>query len=247
MTLTSRSETGGEPLELPGWIWLWLPLVLYFGQYLARLLLPTTIYDTYVTSELGLTEETTTFLLVVSLSLGLLCMRRFVLAQNWRLAAWFGVFALGCLYFGGEEASWGQHWFGYSTPEAWANFNDQQEFNLHNSGNWLGGLLDQLPRNLLSLAALVAGGIMPLVRNARGRHLVPGSNAYWLLPTLTAVPAGLLAALATVPSKLQEAAFGHELIDIDAGEVKELLLAYFLMVYGASVWRRLSLLDLERT
>lgn len=32
----------------------------------------------------------------------------------------------------GEEVSWGQHWFGYTPPEAIATTNLQAEFNLHN-------------------------------------------------------------------------------------------------------------------
>ncbi|WP_323761486.1 hypothetical protein [Maricaulis sp.] len=32
----------------------------------------------------------------------------------------------------GEEVSWGQHWFGFTPPEAIARTNLQEEFNLHN-------------------------------------------------------------------------------------------------------------------
>ena len=68
----------------------------------------------------------------------------------------FGLFCLGCLYFGGEEASWGQHWMGWDAPDQWAALNNQNETNLHNSNGLAGSLLDQLPRNLLTLAALIS-------------------------------------------------------------------------------------------
>lgn len=226
-------------LAMPTWFWLWLPLALYLVHYPAFAVLPADTYDEWFTSELGFTEEGTTFLLAVALLLGALCARRFAAAGEWGLAAWFGMFALGCLYFAGEEASWGQHWFGWGTAGEWAELNDQTETNLHNTEGWVGSLLDQLPRNLLTFGALIAGGIMPLVRHARGRSLEAGSTTYWILPTLVCAPSALLAALATMPEKIQEAAFGELLFDIQAGEAKELLLGFFLMIYALSVWRRL--------
>ena len=35
------------------------------------------------------------------------------------LYPWVGIAALACLYIAGEEASWGQHYFGWGTPESW--------------------------------------------------------------------------------------------------------------------------------
>ena len=37
------------------------------------------------------------------------------------------------LFTAGEEISWGQHIFGYPTPDWIAERNSQEEFNLHNS------------------------------------------------------------------------------------------------------------------
>src|SRR3546814_16819658 len=99
---------------------------------------------------------------------------------------------LGSVYMAGEEASWGQHYAGWLTPEGWQAINDQGETNLHNTSSWL----DQKPRTLLAIGVLVAGIIVPLpVRrrpaNREGRFAL-------LLPPLVGLPVSLLAALATV-------------------------------------------------
>ena len=226
--------------DLPSWLWLWTPLCLYFVHYLAWALLAPETYDHWFPSETGFTENVTVVFAAVGMVFGVLIIRRALQAgQRW-LALWFGLFVLGCLYFGGEEASWGQQWFHWQTPETWAQVNNQGESNFHNTDGVLGSLLDQLPRNLLTLGALIAGGIMPWVRHIRGKQLAPNSRAYWLLPSLICVPAGLLVGLGSLPEKIQEKLVtdGPIWVDIQSGEVKELMLAFFLMLYAASVWRR---------
>ncbi|MES1944611.1 hypothetical protein PC39_10867 [Salinisphaera sp. PC39] len=226
--------------EPTAWLWLALPLLLYLMHYPAAMLLDYAVYNRWFVSELGVTEEGTVVFVAIALVLAALTARGFLRLGDKRLALWFGLLALGCLYFGGEEASWGQHWFGWVTPETWQGFNEQSETNLHNTNSGIGGLLDQLPRNLLTLGALIAGGILPLWRRARGRALDPAGRWYWLLPTHVCVPAGLLAGLATVPEKLQEALWGEPIpLDPQLGEVKELMLGVFLFLYALSAWRRL--------
>lgn len=224
--------------ELPAWFWLVLPLVLYFGHYLLRALLGYEVYDHWLTSELGFTAEATTLLAAVAAVVMVLTARGLLQRGGPRLALWFGVLALGCVYFAGEEASWGQHWFGWGTPELWEDINNQNETNFHNMAGWAGGLLDQLPRNLLGAAALIAGALMPLWRRFRGTTLTPGSTAYWVLPTFVCVPIGFLAALGSIPEKIVQDLYGT-VFNVEAGEVKELLLAYFLLTYALSAWVRL--------
>lgn len=226
--------------EPPRWLWLIVPLVLYFLHYAAVMILDYQVYDTWFVSELGITEELTVGFLAGAIGLGIAITRGFLKLGDRRLATWFGLLALGCLYFAGEEASWGQHWFGWSTPETWQEVNEQQETNLHNWQSGPGGLLDQLPRNLLTFGALIAGGILPLWRRGRGRSLDPANRWYWILPTFVCVPAGFLAGLATIPEKVQERIWGEPVpLDPQLGEVKELMLGFFLFLYALSVWRRL--------
>lgn len=238
-TVNTAGPLNSDRYELPAWFWLFLPPLLYFGHYFFCAILPTPVYNAWFTTETGSTEAlTVAFLVGAALAAGAVAVH-FYLSDRRHLALWFGLMVLGCVYFGGEEASWGQHWFGWTSPELFQQINGQDETNLHNTSGWVGGLVDQLPRNLLGLAALVAGGILPLWRRARGRRLTYDTRAYWLLPTMVCVPVGLFASLGSIPEKIMEAAAGGTApINIEAGEVKELLLALFLLTYALSVWRR---------
>jgi len=51
-------------------------------------------------------------------------------APLWRVFLIVGAAAFGAMI--GEEISWGQHWFGWSTPETLAAVNLQGETNIHN-------------------------------------------------------------------------------------------------------------------
>jgi hypothetical protein len=226
---------------LPHWAWLGLPLAIYFGHYLARWLCSPDFYDAWIEHESGVTEIGTVVLLLLALIGGAI-----VTAWAWRrgdrmLALFFGLFTLGCLYFGGEEASWGQHWFGWATPEEWRALNNQGETNLHNSNDLAGSLLDQLPRNLLGVAMLVGGAIMPIVRRVRGNAYTRGTFGYWAMPGFDCVAIGFIAPLASIPEKILKGAFDEVPFpfDINGGEVKELMYAVFFCIYIASVLVRI--------
>lgn len=231
----------GRDPHVPQWFWLWFPTVLYFGHYGLRALASDDFFDRYIFHETGFTEQATAVVLVVTLVFGLVVLRRFLVVGEWPTKLFFTLFCLGCLYFGGEEASWGQHWVGWNTPADWAALNDQDETNLHNSNGLAGALLDQLPRLLLGVAAFVGGAIIPLIQRARQRRYRTGSFAYWVMPGLACVPAGLIGSLATFPQKISKAITGDVVgpVHIHGGEVKELMLGTFLLIYIVTVWIRL--------
>jgi hypothetical protein len=70
--------------------------------------------------------------------------------KNTGLLLWTVIFIIGGIYLAGEEASWGQHYFAWSTPDAWMSVNDQQETNLHNVSHWM----DQKPRIILTVGVI---------------------------------------------------------------------------------------------
>src|SRR6185295_2537016 len=84
---------------------------------------------------------------------------RFPFREHPWLAAWVVIAALCCLYVTGEEISWGQQLFHWTTPEYWTRINDQHETNLHNTSAWF----DQKPRLLLETGVTVGGLIIPLL------------------------------------------------------------------------------------
>lgn len=243
---TKSHSRANTPLNIdrdafvPQWLWLWLPIILYFGHFVVRILVSDEFIDRYMLHETGFTEHATIVVTVMALILGLLVVKR-LWHSGWVLRLFFIVFCLGCFYFAGEEASWGQHWGGWGTPDTWSHLNDQDETNLHNLGGVARPIFDQWPRLLLGLAAFFGGAILPLVRRARGQHHAIGSQAYWIMPGLACVPVGLIASLATIPDKINKALTGelHWILDIHLGEVKELMIGTFLMIYISTVWIRL--------
>ncbi|MFO1352797.1 MAG: hypothetical protein U1F68_19820 [Gammaproteobacteria bacterium] len=224
--------------DLPRWLWLGLPLLITAIPYLLRPFGDNEhgLYR-YVYFESGLIENATVLFLVIACIIGV---RLFQRRQEFPIAGfhwWILLITLGSFYFAGEEISWGQNYFGWLTPEAWQTINRQHETNLHNTIP----LLDKVPRNLLSLAALIGGILAPLYLLLRRKALQPVSVHYWLWPTLVCLPASVLALAVTLVPKGIVALFGHvpTVMDIKDGESKECLLALFMMCYLASLWVRL--------
>lgn len=215
---------------VPLWLWLWSAPALVVLQ-VATKAIDEALYRRTLRGELGLVENLTVAALLGAIACAVLCYRRRA-AVRWRF---FGpcllVLVLGLVFFAGEEASWGQHWLGFEPPEAIASRNEQHEFNLHNDP-FLETFLDQLPRLLLTLAAMVAV-VVPLARRDRARDFRAPGPSGWVWPTLECVPAALCALLVGVPEKIASV-LGLTLpavLEISAGETKEACLALFLLVY----------------
>jgi hypothetical protein len=156
------------------------------------------------------------------------------------LIGWLLLIILGSTYFGGEEASWGQHWLGWETPEALGRLNDQGETNLHNTSSWL----DQKPRLLLELGVLAGGLLYPAWLRLRRRSRPEDRDDpwYWLWPTRVVTPTAALAILIVIPQRL-DGAFGWPVpypLAIRASETQEMLFGIFLMLYLWSFYVRLK-------
>ena len=139
---------------------------------------------------------------------------------------WTVIFGLGCVYFLGEEISWGQHLGGWETPDAWKEINDQNETNLHNTSGWL----DQIPRTVLTIGIICGGVIFPLLRRgeSQGRtgedfliHFMPSKKCLWAGACVAVLEVLLTVGKVTDTTLLPN--FG--------GEIKESLIAMFLLVY----------------
>ncbi len=145
------------------------------------------------------------------------------------LKAWLFILIIGAAYFALEEISYGQHMFGWGTAETWKELNDQDETNLHN----VHSLFDQVPRALLSLGILIGGIIMPLYRRFRDIRLDESSRFYWQWPTIDCVTIGLLVILIRPTLSVVETDA------INTGEMKENLIALFILLYCVSIHSRL--------
>lgn len=142
-----------------------------------------------VGSEAGLVEIIT---VVAALIGGVAALR---IAAAWRrlpspwLAVWFLLFGLGLFLLAGEEASWGQHWLRFTTPDDWAANNLQQETNLHN-----GSLAtERIPKSLFSIGVLITGVIWPIVYARTGRLSPPLGRFGLIWPDPRLASAALIA------------------------------------------------------
>ena len=233
----SEPRTEGRSVDPPLWITLGLPLVVVVIEGVV-LAVDEELFQARVVGEWGLVENLTTLLLVCAVFVAV----RLFLSRGRVASRHFGPFALvmalGCFFFAGEEASWGQHWIGFEPPKELAERNEQGEFNLHNDP-LLETFLDQLPRTLLTAAALVGGILAPLVRRGRGRVAPrfdePGIWG-WIWPTFACLPASVLALTVTLPKKVADL---PQRWDYSPGETKELALALFLFAYLWTLLRAL--------
>lgn len=236
----ARTQPGADsgaraPRATPPPLWVWLILPITTGVVLAGLgTMAPAFYGDYIEPETGVLE----FLHVVEAVTGAvlaaaLLTRRDVRRRRW-LTAWVGLALVGCVYVAGEEASWGQHIFAWTTPSEWQAINDQGETNLHNVSSWF----DQKPRLLLEIGVIVGGLVLPLVQRY-GARLRQGRIAY-IVPPLTCLPTAAMAE--TV--RLNEAVAW--LLDTPGGlyyrgsEVQELFFYFFVILYLSALGKRLS-------
>jgi hypothetical protein len=180
--------------------------------------------------EFGIIENMTVLFLVAAIGF---CISSIIslkqLGPSGTLRIWLFILLLGATYFALEEISYGQHMFGWGTAESWKELNNQGETNLHN----VHALFDQLPRLLLTIAILIGGVIMPLYRYFRKIKLEESNRLYWQWPTLDCITVGLLVILirpilTVIDTKI-----------INTGEMKENLIALFILFYCVSIHSRI--------
>lgn len=222
---------------LPSWLWLWFPPLLLLVILPVRVI-DVEAYRVWIDGEIGLIELATPVLALIAAVIGGLLFRDLLREGRSKLLAWVGLHVLACVYFAGEELSWGQHLLGWSTPEGIAALNDQGETNLHNMSSWL----DQKPRLLLELWVLIGGVIVPLCGLREARRLSSDVVFSWAWPTLDCLPTALLAILVRLPERLKDvfdiASLPYE---IRYNEPQEYYFALFLLLYLAALRRRVRL------
>ncbi len=152
------------------------------------------------------------------------------------LVGWLSGWTLACVYFAGEEASWGQHYFRWMTPESLQNFNDQHETNLHNTSTWL----DQKPRALVELWMVFAGLLVPLIRRFWPTVLWANHDwSRWFWPTAIGIPAVVAFLFSLVVGLIAKKTGRSDLHQLGSNELREFYIAFFLSGYFLSLWYRL--------
>ncbi len=143
---------------------------------------------------------------------------------------WMVLFALGFLYIGMEEASWGQHVFGWQTPEWIASHNRQEETNIH---NLFGKGIDRIPKAILGALVIVSGVFWPLYCRLKGTpKKLPGwFHVYWPTTAISTIAICFLAIWLIGRSFVISDQNNLEGWNLTFSEVRELFITYFLLVY----------------
>lgn len=200
---------------------LWLPAAFAVFITVADYFTPGEIGANWLYSEHGVNETVQWIIAFAAVYIGTTTVMSKDTAP-W-LRAWAGVAALGCLYIGLEEISYGQQFFNWNTPEYWSVINDQGETNLHNTSSWF----DQKPRALLMLGIIVGGLVFPLLRRFKPNTLPPQFNIIYPSDCLKWV------ALLTLLSYLSKVFYKVTDIVIyeRPSEINETYIYYFMLLY----------------
>ncbi|MDJ0949230.1 MAG: hypothetical protein QNJ94_09930 [Alphaproteobacteria bacterium] len=225
--------------DAPSWLTVWLPVLIFIAVYALRLLdRDNTLVSLWIDSEYGAVENGTVLLLLIAVAFLLPAYVNRKRLPHRALGWWLLACIIGCLFFAGEEASWGQHWFGWESPEFFRDHNRHGETNLHNIGLQT---TSRIPKFILSAGIVALGLIVPLIQRRRRIAFDPVTNRlYWFLPT----SAGMVWVVFLIITRLIERAKTWSEIDslafaLNLKEVNELFLAGFILVYSVSLWRRL--------
>ena len=195
--------------------------------------------------EYGLIENATALMLLGAVFLFLVCLKK---AETPWEKGWLLILAVGAIYFLGEEISWGYHFFHYDIDADLVALNDQQEPNLHNLTGTFEILFDKLPRQLLSIG-IVIGGVLGCVadrkpswpKNASVCRLIPSGNTLFI---------AVVANIVSVPEKIADHVFSETpqwlMLGNDSGELKECLIAFFILLYAYGLYRHFSSVRISR-
>jgi glucan phosphoethanolaminetransferase (alkaline phosphatase superfamily) len=177
-------------------------------------------------------EHLTVVVLVVAIAAGvyLLWRLRKRLPLPW-LKYWMLLCTAGAVYFAGEEASWGQWYFGWETPEEFARLNRQGETNLHNTSE----ALNYYPKLLSGLFVVLVGWLIPWTLHLRGWKPRPQDWLEWILAPRACWPVGFLFLVFWICSEIELSPLDR----LGASEWRELWIAWFLTLYLISYAVRL--------
>ncbi len=227
------------PQDLPALLWAVFPplmvLLLIFLAYvkpeLFQLMLAKDVDG-------GIVEHATVLILLPGIAAGFAVFfyRRKHLPYPW-LGWWVLMWTLACVFFAGEEISWGQWFFEWKTPEVFRQLNSQEETNLHNMTPWL----FQKPQALVEIWIFSAGLVLPVWWCFKEKKGVkdPQSWLFWFFPTHVCIPAAAFTVLARFFKPILKTVPLPHLTRLGTGELREYLVALFLGLYLLSFWFRI--------
>ncbi|MBI4003948.1 MAG: hypothetical protein HY353_02905 [Candidatus Omnitrophica bacterium] len=165
--------------------------------------------------------------------------------RRWPLALLYAVASAALVWVTGEELSWGQRLFGWTTPDWMAARNLQGETNLHN----LVGL------EWLVYRTMYAGAILAVLVSWAGwgwkRRWLERAQAMWWVPHPVVIPALLcyLSGMSGILEPLTKPWYlPHQWALVFRGlmEIRESFLVWAVLVFLVMVWQALSATERSR-
>lgn len=172
----------------------------------------------------GLIENLTVIILIPGIIAGVysfLHLRH--ITKIWWIPYWILMWSLACIYFLGEEISWGQWYFQWETPEGFSQVNSQNETNLHNISSWL----NQKPRALVELWIFVSGILFPIYSQFIQKQNTVNWQ-YWFFPLPSIITAAIFFMVVRGAKWLGNQDIQHLL---GHSELRELCVALFLSLF----------------
>lgn len=196
-------------------------------------------YRRWMITEAGLIEHGTVLFSAIGVVVALMIFaNRKKCPRPW-MGALMLIFALGFVYIAGEEASWGQHLFLWDTPAWLSEANRQNETNLHN----LHLSLDRIPKTIIGIGIVLSGLAWPLFSHFR-KVAITNENGdwYWLWPTAVVRLTALLFLIVWLIDRIvvQADLLQGKGYNLGFQEHRELIMVYFLLIYCASIYKRLQ-------
>lgn len=213
---------------------MYIPLLM--PVYTVVLMVPALNWEKGLNREFGLVENMTALFLLAAFIVTLRTFR-FKLG-NFHLF-WLILLALGAFVFFGEEISWGQHFFGWGTPEEWKELNRQGETNIHNLNGTVEFIFTKVIRNLLSTGCIVGGLVVPFIYKRLKLSFATTNVQFWLWPSIGSAFTGILVNFVNIPAKIANH-FDAELpnyLGDRVGELKEAYMALFILLYALVQYR----------
>jgi len=234
----SAALTPSHAQPFPKWLTLYLPILM--ALYPLVIAIPALNWEAHVYREYGMVENVT----VICLALATFwAARALIRANNNFQRLWLFLLAAGAFLFLGEEISWGQHYFHWTTPDEWKAINKQDETSLHNVEGWAEFLFSKLARNGLCSGALIGSILIPWWLRRKPALAAPGTLHFWLWPSGHSAFVAVMANMTVVPRKIAkfwEYQLPHY-YGLDDGEMKECYLAIFIMMYALVQWRMICI------
>lgn len=219
---------------LPRWLALGGPLLLMIYPFV--LMIPGMNWEEGVDREYGLVENLTVLFLLSAI---IVALRTLPYRLGGLHGAALGMLAFGAFIFLGEEISWGQHFFGFSTPEKLMEINRQHETNIHNINGTVEFIFTKVIRSGLSIGCVVGGLVIPFILSRKKVQFAPGSLHFWLWPSLSAALASVMVNTVGVPNKIANH-FDSKLpnyLGPLTGELKEAFFALIILLYAVAQYR----------